>query len=104
LRGSFARFAGWVHWDVIALLAGAIPLLILLAGVYLRYNFGGYGVAIMVAAVLLHVCGAAFAWRRGDGRMIASGCALLMIALILMLPVIIGTAFLLAACLMGNCI
>lgn len=104
MRGSFARLACWPYWDAVALVAGAIPLLILLAGFYLRYNFGGYGVAIAVAAALLYVCGAAFAWRRGDSRMIASGCAMLMIALMLMLPIIIGTAFLLIACFMGNCI
>ncbi len=104
MRGSIARFAGWVRWDAVALVAGGIPLLILLAAIYLQYDFGGYGVAIMTAAALLHVCGAAFAWRRGNGRLIASGCALLMVALMLMLPAIIAAAFMLAACFTGNCI
>ena len=104
MRGSIARLAGWAHWDAVALVAGGVPLLILLAGIYLQHDFGGYGVAVMAAGVLLHIGSAAFAWRRGNGRLIASGCALLMVALMLMLPAIIVGAFVLAACFTGNCI
>ena len=39
-----------------------------------------------------------------DARLIAGGCAMLMIALVLMLPAILASAFLLATCFAGDCL
>ncbi|KTE49793.1 MULTISPECIES: hypothetical protein [unclassified Sphingopyxis] len=93
--------ARWKHWDMVALVAGAVPLILILLGAYagvdVTVGFSGY---LIIGAVLLYLMGAALAWRQGDGRLIAGGCAMLMIPAVLSIPLII----LAIACLNGNCL
>jgi len=103
-RSALRRVARWKYWDVVALIAGGVPPVVLLVAYYGGKDLGGLSGPLILTAVPLYLLSAALAWRRGDGRLIAGGCAMLMIAVILMLPAILASAFLLAVCFTGDCI
>ncbi|MBW8296464.1 hypothetical protein [Sphingopyxis sp.] len=104
LRSALSRVACWKYWDVVAFVAGSIPPVLLLIAYYGGKHLSRLSGPVVLAAVPLYLLSATLAWRRGDGRLIAGGCAMLMIALILMLPVILASAFLLATCFTGDCV
>ena len=104
LRSALSRFARWKYWDVVALVAGSIPPVLLMVAYYGGKELSGLSGPFILSAVPLYLLSATLAWRRGDGRLIAGGCAMLMFAVVLMLPAILASAFLLAVCFTGDCI
>lgn len=96
MRALFA----WQYWDRVALVAGAIPLILLLTGFYAGEAFGGTTGHLIAGSLVLYFVSAAIAWRSGDGRFIAGGCAMLMVPAILGVPLLV----ILMACLGGNCL
>ena len=94
-RGS----AGWKHWDLAALLAGGVPLIVLLL-FHAEAAPAEINILLLSGALVVFGLGAIFSWRQGDARLAAAGGLLLILALAIASPMIL----LLFACLMGNCI
>lgn len=94
----------WRHWDRVALVAGGVPLTLFLIGAYTGKDLGGLFYPLILGALLLYMLSAAIAWRSGDGRLIAGGCAMIVIPVALLLPVFFWWIMLLLACVMGDCI
>ncbi len=104
VQTTASRIAHWKYWDIVAFVSGGVPPLLLLLSFYGAKDLGGLWGPLFLAAVPLYLLSAVLAWRRGDARLIAGGCATLMIALVLMLPAILASAFLLATCFAGDCL
>ncbi|MDK2760339.1 MAG: hypothetical protein KYX64_03155 [Sphingopyxis sp.] len=104
LRAALSRTARWKYWDVVALVAGGVPLTLVLIGFYTGEDFGGLSGPLILIAALLCLIAAAFAWRTGDGRLIAGGCAMIIIPVAVLLPVLLIPLMLFGACVMGDCL
>ena len=93
--------ARWKRWDVVALTSGAVPLILILIAAYTEIKpFGDFSGHVMIGSALLYLVASAFAWKHGDGRLIAGGCAMLIVPAVISFPLIM----LFVACLAGNCI
>ena len=85
-------------------MAGGVPLTLVLIGFYTGEDFGGLSGPLILIAALLCPIAAAFAWRTGDGRLIAGGCAMIIIPVAVLLPVLLTPLMLFGACVMGDCL
>ncbi|MGN6691701.1 MAG: hypothetical protein ACTHJU_12235 [Sphingopyxis sp.] len=99
--------ARWRYWDVMALVAGAIPIFLALAASAIGLHYGGFmifagsaGSELWLASLLcvaIFLIGAVAGWRFGNRWLIASGGLLLALCAA-------PSLLLLAACFNGNCI
>lgn len=91
--------AGWKYWDAIALLAGAVPLIIL-ALFYSEATPATLNALLLILSLVTYPIATLLSWRQGDCRLAAAGGMLLILAVAIASPLIL----LLTACLMGDCI
>lgn len=99
--------ARWRYWDVLALVAGAVPILLAVIASANDLHYGGSAIFVgsagpsFVLAALLSVAillmSAAMGWRSGNRWLIAAGGLLLLLSAV-------PSLLLLAGCAMGNCI
>lgn len=99
--------ARWRYWDVLALIAGAFPILLAVIASANELHYGGPAIfvgsagpsfalaALLSVAILL--TSAAMGWRSGNRWLIAGGGLLLLLGAA-------PSLLLLAGCAMGNCI
>jgi len=96
--------ARWKHWDVVSLVSGGAPLVIFLILFYGWSDLAGFADELLLASLFVYFASVILAWRHGDGRLIAAGCAMLIIVPVVMLPVLVGAAGLLYSCFRGDCL
>ena len=99
--------ARWRYWDVMAFVAGAVPVLLAMIASANDLHYGGSAIFIGSAgpsfalaallSVAIFLISAAMGWRFGNRSLIAAGGLLLLLS-------VVPSLLLLAGCARGDCI